>query len=123
VAEEVPIEVLLERAGRDPEQHLDPDRVERYAGMLDDLPPVTVFRLPGGLLLVDGYHRLAAARRLGRTTVPAEVRTGSETDALRFAAAHAAGERGVSEEDARDAIRRWSGAAWGDAEGPPQNDR
>jgi hypothetical protein len=30
---------------------------------------VVVFNTEGGLLLVDGYHRLAAARRLGRTTL------------------------------------------------------
>jgi hypothetical protein len=113
VAEEVPIAALLERDRQDPEQHLDPDRVARYAGVLDELPPVTVFRLPGGLLLVDGYHRLAAARRLGRTSVSAEILTGSEADALRFAAEQAARERGLSEQDAHEAIRRRSGSAWG----------
>jgi ParB-like chromosome segregation protein Spo0J len=30
--------------------------------MLDDLPPIVVVDTPEGLLLVDGYHRLAAAR-------------------------------------------------------------
>jgi ParB-like chromosome segregation protein Spo0J len=54
--------------------------------MLDDLPPVVVFDTPEGPLLADGHHRLAAAGRLGRKTVEAEVRAGSRQDALRYAA-------------------------------------
>ena len=53
---------LLANAPIDPEAHLDAVRVERYAQMLDALPPIVVFDTPEGLLLVDGYHRLAAAR-------------------------------------------------------------
>jgi hypothetical protein len=53
---------LLENAPIDPEAHLDAVRVERYAQMLDALPPIVVFDTPEGLLLVDGCHRLAAAR-------------------------------------------------------------
>jgi hypothetical protein len=53
---------LLANAPIDPEAHLDVVRVERYAQMLDALPPIVVFDTQEGLLLVDGYHRLAAAR-------------------------------------------------------------
>jgi hypothetical protein len=53
---------LLANAPIDPEAHLDARRVERYAQMLDALPPIVVFDTQEGLLLVDGYHRLAAAR-------------------------------------------------------------
>jgi len=56
---------LLAAAPIDPEAHLDASRVERYARMLDTLPPVVVFETPEGLLLVAGYHRLAAPRRQG----------------------------------------------------------
>src|SRR5215216_4067199 len=56
---------LLANAPIDPEAHLDAVRVERYAQMLDALPPIVVFDTPEGLLLVDGYHRLAAARLRG----------------------------------------------------------
>ena len=39
---------LLGAAPVDPDAHLDPARVGRYAGMLDDLPLVMVFETPEG---------------------------------------------------------------------------
>ena len=97
---------LLANAPSDPEAHLDPARVERYALMLDDLPPVVVFDTPEGPLLADGYHRLAAARRLGRETVEAEVRAGSRQEALRYAAEVGGAQRGISPEQAASHIGR-----------------
>ena len=73
---------LLANAPIDPEAHLDAARVERYARTLDALPPVVVVDTPEGLLLADGYHRVAASRRLGLEEVEAEVRTGPRRDAL-----------------------------------------
>jgi hypothetical protein len=87
---------LLANAPVDPEAHLDTARVERYARMLDALPPVVVFDTPEGLLLTDGYHRVAAARRRGLETVEAEVRSGSRHDALRYAARVGAAQHGIS---------------------------
>ena len=89
-----------------PDAHLDPARVRRYAGMLDDLPPVTVFETPEGLLLVDGYHRVAAAWRQGLETVETQIRRGSRRDALRYAATAGAAERGISPEDPASYIER-----------------
>ncbi len=73
---------LLANAPIDPEAHLDAARVERYARTLDALPPVVVVDTPEGLLLADGYHRVAASRCLGLEEVEAEVRTGTRRDAL-----------------------------------------
>ena len=73
---------LLANAPIEPEAHLDAARVERYARTLDALPPVVVVDTPEGLLLADGYHRVAASRRLGLEEVEAEVRTGTRRDAL-----------------------------------------
>ena len=73
---------LLANAPIDPEAHLDAARVERYARTLDALPPVVGVDTPEGLLLADGYHRVAASRRLGLEEVEAEVRTGTRRDAL-----------------------------------------
>ena len=101
---------LLATAPVDPEAHLDAARVERYARMLDDLPPVVVFETSEGLLLVDGYHRVAAARRLELETVEADVRRGSRHDALRYATAVGAAERGISAEEAASYIERRSRA-------------
>ena len=92
----------------DPETHLDASRVERYSQMLDALPSVVVFDTPEGLLLADGYHRVAASRRLGLETVEAEVRTGSRHDALRYAARVSAAQRGISPEEAVSYIERYA---------------
>jgi len=99
---------LLANAPIDPEAHLDAVRVERYAKMLDALPPVVVFDTPEGLLLADGYHRVAAARRLGLETVEAEVRSGSRHDALRYAATVGAAQRGISPEEAASYIEQYA---------------
>jgi hypothetical protein len=100
------IDDLLRSSRANPERHVDPERVDRYTGVLDEMPPVTVFETPTGLLLADGYHRLAAARRLGRKTITASVIQGNDSDALRFATELAIRERGLSEEDVARAIRR-----------------
>ena len=90
----------------DPEAHLDAARVKRYAEMLDALPPAIVFDTGKELLLADGYHRLAAARRCGLETVEAEVRPGSRQDALRYAATVGAAQRGISPNEAVTYIQR-----------------
>lgn len=100
------IDDLLAAAPVDPEAHLDAARVERYARTFDDLPPVLVFETPQGALPVDGYHRVAAARRLGLETIEAEVRRGTRRDALRHAAKLGAAERGISVEEAAAHIER-----------------
>ena len=89
-------------------EHLDETVVEDYAARIDELPPVVVFATPEGLLLADGHHRVAAALRAGRDSVKAEVRPGTRADALAFAVENAA-RRGVTPEEAREAIRRWGG--------------
>jgi hypothetical protein len=100
------IDDLLANAPVNPEAHLEAARVERYAGMADVPPPVVVFETPEGLLLADGYHRVAAARRRGLETVEAEVRSGSLHDALRYAALVGAAQRGISPEEAASYIER-----------------
>jgi hypothetical protein len=55
-----------------------------------------VFETEDGVLLVDGYHRVAAAKLRGAETVTADVRRGSRSDALRVAAELAAVQRGIS---------------------------
>jgi ParB-like chromosome segregation protein Spo0J len=103
---------LLTNTPINPEAHLDAARVEQYAEILDALPPVVVFDTGEGLLLVDGYHRVAAARRRGLETVKAEVCLGSRQDALRYAATVGAVQRGISPEDAASYIRRRSQSRW-----------
>ena len=107
---ELEIKRLLRESPADAPRHLDQDRVRRFAELLDQLPPVTVFALEDqSLLLVDGYHRLAAAQQAGRTSVRAEVRVGTKAEALQFAVDLAQAEMSASADQARDAIRRYSG--------------
>src|SRR5947208_12939427 len=73
---------ILATSPVDPEAHLDPDRVERYRQSVDRVAPVVVFDTEDGLLLADGYHRVAAALREGREIIEAEVRSGSRHEAL-----------------------------------------
>ena len=103
---------LLANSPSDPEAHLDVLRVERYAHMLNSLPPVVVFDTGEELLLVDGPHRVAAARRRGLETIEAEVRHGTRHDALRYAAKVGAAQHGISLEDAASYIRRRSQGHW-----------
>jgi hypothetical protein len=56
--------------------------------------------LDKGLLLVDGYHRLAAARRLGRPTLNVELHRCARSDALQYLTAKVSRERGISTSEA-----------------------
>lgn len=59
--------------------------IRRYEESFDKLPPIDVFDTPDGLLLADGFHRTAAAQRLGLAEIEANVHKGSRADALEFA--------------------------------------
>jgi ParB-like nuclease domain len=52
------------------------------------MPPIRLARVNGALMLVDGWHRLAAAKKLERSTIMAIVEDMTEQDA-RWAAADA----------------------------------
>jgi hypothetical protein len=62
-------------------QRLHEDAVLRYMDAFDELPPVVVFETSEGRLLSDGMHRIAAANRLGRWDIEAEIRKGTRADA------------------------------------------
>jgi len=70
---------------------LDKATVTRYADLMrndGELPPVIVMVVEGAPTLVDGWHRVAAAREIGETEVVAEITEGTEND-LTWAAAQA----------------------------------
>lgn len=68
---------------------IDLAAVDDYAAAIESgatLPPVVLFRLPGGKHLIgDGWHRIAAHRKLGRDSIAAQVKDGDAHDALAFA--------------------------------------
>jgi len=53
----------------------------------DRFPPIRVIKSQAGLLLVDGWHRVKAARTIGFTKLYARVRPGQWSDAVEAAAA------------------------------------
>jgi ParB-like chromosome segregation protein Spo0J len=104
---------LLASSLVDPAAHLDPDRVRRYAELLDELPPVVAFQTEQGLLLADGYHRVAAAHACGLDTIEAEIRHGTAHDALRYAVTVGATQHGLSQQEVMRRLRQRSGGRWG----------
>jgi hypothetical protein len=83
---ELPVHDLILDPRLNLRDKLDQDTVERYMEAWDRLPPVTVYRVEGKLLLADGIHRHAAAVTLGRRTIKSEVLDGTFDAALDFVA-------------------------------------
>jgi hypothetical protein len=102
----VAITDLAQEPIRKSDAHLDPERVAYYMDHLDDSTPVVIYDVAGQLILADGYHRVAAARQLGRVFISADVRKGTPADALRFAAELAQQQRGLPREQVMAAIMR-----------------
>ena len=77
-------EIIID-AGTQVRAQIDEAIVEEYAEHLaagGTLPPVTAFRDGGRTYLADGFHRLRAHERAGRTEIEAQVQTGTREDAL-----------------------------------------
>jgi hypothetical protein len=64
---------------------LDQSRVAFWMDNLDNAPPIVVFGEVGQMLfLANGYHRVEAARRVGRACLEAEVRPGGRQQATTY---------------------------------------
>jgi len=109
---ELKIAELLASPLVDPTAHLDEAVVARYAKHLGGLPPIVAFETGDGLLVADGYHRLAAARRAGRKTIATEVRRGSRADALRYAIEVASAQRGLPPDQIAMRMRERYSGGW-----------
>jgi hypothetical protein len=67
---------------------INAETVKDYMENFDSLPPITVFHITDDseqFVLVDGFHRVAAAELLGLEEIEAEVKEGSYRDALIYA--------------------------------------
>ena len=67
---------------------INEETVKEYAEAMNEgaaFPPITVFRDHDIYYLADGFHRIAAAKSIGRTEIDAEIVDGNYEDALRFA--------------------------------------
>ena len=63
-----------------PRELIDETTVIDYAQILDTLPPIDLFEVDGALLVADGLHRLAAAKRNGLEAISANVVQGTEAE-------------------------------------------
>ena len=102
------LDSLVTDAGTQVRSDIDDEVVDEYVQVLVDgaqFPPVVVFRADGADLLADGYHRVFAYRKAGRSEIRADVYHGTREDALWFAlgANRAHGQR-LSGADKRRAI-------------------
>lgn len=62
------------------------DAINEYSEVIDDLPPVIVFRdKEGQNWLADGFHRYQAAIKAKKLRIKCDVRTGEKRDAILFA--------------------------------------
>jgi ParB-like chromosome segregation protein Spo0J len=81
--------------------------IRRYEESFEKLPPIDLFQTPDGLLVADGFHRLAAAERLGLSKVEARMHRGTREDALEFAViSNTKNADPLSPEERDDGIRR-----------------
>lgn len=67
------------------EQRIDLDHRNLLVPVLDDVPPILVRETAKGWSLVDGQHRLAAAKEAGRPTIRATVVALDDAEALEAA--------------------------------------
>ncbi len=79
----IPIADIVQRPEWQVRKELDGLTIYRYQSALSysGLPPIELALINGALVLVDGWHRLAAALRLKRTHVEATVTEMTEEDA------------------------------------------
>lgn len=85
---EIEIRDIIADTDLHPRVKLNENAIDDYAQAMKagiDLPPIIVFQEGGQYHLADGWHRLEAARRIGRSQVMAEVRKGDRRDALLYA--------------------------------------
>ena len=83
------------------------DTIKRYEESFDKLPPIDVFETPDGILLADGFHRMAAAERLGLSEIEVKVHKGSREEALEHAViANTKNADPLTPEERDDGIRR-----------------
>jgi len=85
---EIKIRDIIADTDLHPRVKLNENAIDDYAQAMQagiDLPPIIVFQEGRKYHLADGWHRLEAARRIGRSRVMAEVRKGDRRDTLLYA--------------------------------------
>ena len=85
----------------------DEDTIQRYMDNFDELPPIILYQTDHKYLLADGFHRWAAATRLGHEDIEAEIHQGTYAEASEFAIfANLKHGKPLSREEYKTAVRR-----------------
>src|SRR5262245_1269401 len=101
---------LIKDGGAQMRVEMRVETVNDYANDMldgDKFPPVIVFYDGEVYWLADGFHRVGAARKIGRVAIAAEVRNGSARDAILYGiGSNAAHSLRRSQADKRRAVER-----------------
>ncbi len=116
---EVSLDSINIQGGTQARIRTNDDAIESYADEMSQgtvFPPISVYFDGATHWLADGFHRYLAAKRIGRTTILAEVNAGGRTDALRHAlGANATNGVYRTNDDKRNAVEialeEWPGLA------------
>ena len=84
---DIELDMIRTDGGTQPRVQLDLFTVAEYADAMENgaqFPPVMLFFDGTDHWLADGYHRIAAAQRIGRATIAAEIRPGTQRDAVLY---------------------------------------
>jgi hypothetical protein len=84
----IPLERIRLDGGTQARAELDSEAVKDYAAAYqagDELPPVVLFSDGPYLWMADGFHRYGGAKLAGLKEIEAEVREGTQRDALLYA--------------------------------------
>lgn len=118
---ELEIKFIRTDGGTQARAKLNPETVDDYRDVLRDsdatwpFPAVVVFHDGSAYWLADGFHRIAAARQHGRFVCEADVRQGTQRDAVLYAAGANAdhGLRRTNEDKRRAVLRLLEDSEWG----------
>jgi len=84
----VPLASIAIEASRHPRVAMRAADIDAYAAAMEEgaaFPPLVLFSDGAALFVADGFHRIRAARQIGRTELLADIRSGSADDALWYA--------------------------------------
>lgn len=114
----MPIVAIRIDGGTQPRAQTEEDVINEYADAMKEgvqFPQVIVFYDGAAYWLADGFHRVEAAKRVGHTDIPADVRQGTQRDAILFSAGANAshGLRRTNADKRRAVNRLLLDAEWG----------
>ncbi len=114
---QIAVSMIRLDGGTQPRATLRQDWVEEYAADMATgatFPPVVVFFDGSDHWLADGYHRTGAAQALGLETIDADVRQGTQRDAILFSVSANSnhGQRRTNEDKRRAVLRLINDPEW-----------